>query len=57
MAIVSQSGRKLLDPWIIFVHVPESFSEVEELRNMVEKNILEIPLMTEDIIKGKTRIF
>lgn len=50
VVLVSQSGRDLLDPWIIFVHIPEDFSELEDLNLLVQQEINNIPKFTEDLI-------
>lgn len=55
--LVSQSGRDLLDPWIVFVHVPEEFGGEAELRLLVGEEIKKIPLLTEELINLKISIY
>lgn len=56
VVLISQSGRDLLDPWVTFVHVPESFNDRIGLENFVKEEIKNIPEMTERIINLKVRI-
>lgn len=54
--LVSQSGRDLLDPWIVFINVPENFNQNDKLESMVNEKIKNIPLLTNDIINLKISI-
>jgi len=56
VVLVSQSGRGLLDPWIVFVHVPNDFLMSDDLEYLVKKEIKNIPLLTDDLIKLKIPI-
>jgi S-adenosylmethionine synthetase len=51
--LVSQSGRNLLDPWIITVVVPHNFYNIEKLNNFLKKELKTIPNITKRIISGK----
>lgn len=55
--LVSQSGRDLLDPWIVFLRVPPKSVNHELLRTLVEKEIRNIPLLTQAIVHQRIRIF
>jgi S-adenosylmethionine synthetase len=54
--LVSQSGRDLLDPWIVFVHVPEGKTDESELEKIVRAEIASIPEITGDLINLKVSI-
>ncbi len=56
VGMVSQSGRALLDPWVIAVTVPRSFKRKLELEALVRKEIKKIPSITTSLIKRKIRI-
>jgi len=51
--LASQSGRDLLDPWLIVIIVPEYFCEFKQLNNFVEEELKNIPKITEMIINNK----
>lgn len=51
--LASQSGRDLLDPWLIVIVVPEYFCEFKQLNNFVEKELKNISKITEMIINNK----
>jgi S-adenosylmethionine synthetase len=51
--LASQSGRDLLDPWIIVVVVPSSFYNLKQLNNFVSKELKKIPKITTKIINNK----
>ncbi len=54
--LVSQSGRDLLDPWLIMVRVSESFSNVDELKKLIIMEVKSIPKLTKDILAEKIRL-
>ncbi len=56
VVLISQSGRDLLDPWVSFVHVPETFNDRLGLEDFVKGEIKKIPEITERIINLKVRI-
>lgn len=56
VALVSQSGRDLLDPWVAFVHVPEGFADEAALEELVRGQVASIPGITEDVINGRVSI-
>jgi len=48
--IASQSGRYLVDPWIILLRIPRGFNEIKALKNFVKERIVTIPELTNQII-------
>ncbi|MFW6110170.1 MAG: methionine adenosyltransferase [Patescibacteria group bacterium] len=48
--LASQSGRDLVDPWIVLVRVPYGFDEAPKLKNYVENRLKSIPELTQPII-------
>ncbi|KKP92962.1 MAG: Methionine adenosyltransferase [Parcubacteria group bacterium GW2011_GWA1_36_12] len=54
--LVSQSGRDLIDPWIVFVHIPQKFTKNDELQSFINEEVNNIPLLTEEFINLKVRI-
>ncbi|MFH1472919.1 MAG: methionine adenosyltransferase, partial [bacterium] len=58
VVLISQSGRDLLDPWIVFVHIPDNSGLTEDdLKNHVKEGINKIPSYSEDLIHEKVSIF
>ncbi len=57
VALVSQSGRDLCDPWVTFVAVPPSFREMDALKAFVEKELKQIPHMTERLLQQQVRLY
>jgi len=57
VTLLSQSGRDLLDPWIILVHVPYDFSLDEKIIQIIEREIKSIPKITEALINRDIEIF
>jgi len=55
--IASQSGRYLLDPWIIVVNTPINFNKVSDLKKIISKEIKNIQSLTPKIIRGKFKLF
>lgn len=55
--LISQSGRDLLDPWLVLVNVPENFGLGEELEGFVREQIRKIPNLTRDILKKKILLY
>lgn len=51
VALISQSGRDLVDPWVLFVHVPKTFKKEKELKNFIEQSIVKMPALTQKIIR------
>ncbi|MBU2578847.1 hypothetical protein KKA09_01900 [Patescibacteria group bacterium] len=51
--LVSQSGRNLLDPWIVAVNVPLGFRLENELKQIIKDEIKQIPEITKSILEGK----
>lgn len=56
VALVSQSGRDLLDPWIVFVGVPQKYTKLLELESFVKDEIKKIPDLTKELIDLKISI-
>lgn len=50
VVLISQSGRELVDPWIVFIHVPRSFTDLSKLESFVKMEIKHIPQLTDKII-------
>ncbi len=57
VAIASQSGRDLLDPWITSIAVPQDFSKIEGVKALVEKEIKLIPKLTNLLIEQKLKLY
>ncbi|MEK7116604.1 MAG: methionine adenosyltransferase [Patescibacteria group bacterium] len=55
--IISQSGRDLLDPWIIAVYTQKGLGLENELRKIIEDEITHLPEITGSILKGEIRIY
>ncbi len=55
--IASQSGRYLLDPWIIVVNVPNNFVKDNILRKIIIREINSISNLTKRIINNKFKLF
>ncbi len=55
--LVSQSGRPLTDPWVTavttFSHVPP---DLEELNNLVQTQLTDIPKLTDDFVRSGVRL-
>lgn len=56
VALVSQSGRELLDPWIIHITIPDNSCNETELKNLIESEIKSIPEITKDLINLSIKI-
>jgi S-adenosylmethionine synthetase len=57
VALVSQSGRDLLDPWITFIALSPSFTDTESIRLFVEKELKNIPTITNLLIEQKVQLY
>lgn len=55
--IASQSGRYLLDPWIIVINTPASFNKINNLKVMISEEIKNMQSLTPKIINGKFELF
>ena len=55
--IASQSGRDLMDPWIVAINIPKGFSKKEELENFVKDEIKKIPMITKKVLNRKIMLF
>lgn len=55
--LISQSGRDLLDPWIIAVNVPLGFKLESELRQIIREKIKQIPEISKSILDNKITIY
>src|SRR3989344_471292 len=52
VAIASQSGRDLLDPWIATISVPRSFTSKDQLEKLIRTKVKQLAKITQNIIKG-----
>ncbi|MEX0806256.1 MAG: methionine adenosyltransferase [Patescibacteria group bacterium] len=50
--LISQSGRDLLDPWIVLVNVPADFKDVSRLEELVKSQVRNIPTITARVLEG-----
>lgn len=57
VALISQSGRDLLDPWAIFVTIPENFSDHHLITELVENEVKSIPTITKMLLSGKIELY
>lgn len=55
--LISQSGRDLLDPWIVAVNVPYSFNSENELKQIIEDKMKQISEITKSILEGKITLY
>ena len=55
--IVSQSGRYLLDPWIIMVNIQNDFHKKDVIEKLVLEEIKKIQSLTSKIINNKFKLF
>ncbi|MDP3725726.1 MAG: methionine adenosyltransferase, partial [bacterium] len=55
--IASQSGRELLDPWVMVVRIPESFVKTKDLELLIKHEIKNIPHITEALIQRKITVY
>lgn len=54
--MVSQSGRDLLDPWVVNINLESNLEDEDEMKNFVQEKILEITQITEDLLNQKITI-
>ena len=57
VALISQSGRDLLDPWITFVTVPINFEDGNAVKKFVENELRNIPEITKKLLRSEVRLF
>jgi len=57
VVLVSQSGRDLVDPWIVFAHLPEDCTMTQEVESLIRREIQNIPKITEQLLEGKINIY
>lgn len=55
--LVSQSGRKLTDPWVVVVKYQEGFKDLSRLKSLVKKEIKSIPLLTNEILNARLQLY
>lgn len=55
--LISQSGRDLLDPWLVAINVPQNFDSEEELKQMIKNEIIKIPEISRSILDGETTLY
>lgn len=53
--LLSQSGRDLLDPWVIVVNIPHKAIGVKkEIKKLINREIKKMPLITKELLQNKT---
>lgn len=57
VALVSQSGRDLLDPWVTFIALPTSFADDQSVKTLVEDELKLIPNITKLLLENKVRLY
>lgn len=57
VALVSQSGRDLLDPWAIFVTLPIKFTNSDSVKKFIENEIKLIPEITKLLLKQSIQLY
>lgn len=57
VALISQSGRDLLDPWVSHISVPNDFIDIEELDKFIKSELLKIPEYTPLLLEQKVQMF
>lgn len=55
--LISQSGRDLLDPWIVIINVPTDFRADTELKGFIKKEIVQLPTLSRSILENKLVIY
>lgn len=55
--IISQSGRDLLNPWKTFITVENNEIKQEDIINIVEEELTNIPKIKDDLLKGKILLY
>lgn len=55
--MISQSGRDLLDPWVVCVSVPTDFNNIASIENYVKEEISQIPEYTKQLIEQQLQVF
>ncbi len=55
--LISQSGRDLLDPWIIAVYTQKGLGAENELHQIIKDEIIHFPEITRSILRGEIRIY
>lgn len=55
--IISQSGRKLMDPWKVLINYHANDINENELNKIVEKNMQSIPDLTKRLLSGDLNIY
>ena len=56
IAMLSQSGRELIDPWVITIHLENKNVSSEQLNNFITQFIKKIPSLSYEIIDHKIKI-
>lgn len=57
VVLISQSGRDLLDPWIVCVSVPADFNNIASIEDYVKEEISRIPEYTKQLIEQQLQVF
>ncbi len=57
VALISQSGRDLLNPWITYIALSANFSNIKSVRMTVEEEIRSIPKITGLLLEQKLRLY
>ena len=57
VVLISQSGRDLLDPWIVCVSVPADFNNIASIEDYIKEEISSIPEYTKQLIEQQLQVF
>ena len=57
VVLISQSGRDLLDPWIVCVSVPADFNNIASIEDYIKEEISRIPEYTKQLIEQQLQVF
>jgi len=55
--LVSQSGRDLLNPWLVLAIVPIGFNKENEIRLLINREIKSIPAFTKNLLAKKYNLY
>lgn len=54
--LVSQSGRALLDPWVVVVQIPDSFATTDAIEALVRDHLTRLPALTAELVAGRATV-
>lgn len=55
--LISQSGRKLTDPWLTIVVVPDNFQLSSDFEELISEELSKIPEITQKILEEKMKLY